>query len=112
MEGQSDDGAGGWEVVERLQEVLPYEPYYKLKSSLLKMAIEQQPLPSDGNMLNLLLFPDGLDATLKDLDALGGKVVGNERSPFGTQLKVRAPRDGWVNVTRLRSVEVMELARE
>lgn len=107
----SADVAGGLGADGQVQAVLPYEPYYKLKSSLLKMAIEQQPLPSDGNMLNLLLFPDGQDATLKDLDALGVEVVGKERSPFGTQLKVRAPRDGWVGVARLPGVEVMELAR-
>src|SRR6266481_65034 len=107
----SADVAGGLGADGQVQAVLPYEPYYKLKSSLLKMAIEQQPLPSDGNMLNLLLFPDKQDATLKDLDALGVEVVGKERSPFGTQLKVRAPRDGWVNVARLPGVGVMELAR-
>src|SRR6267142_374433 len=107
----SADVAGRLGAVDQVQAVLPYEPYYKLKSSLLKMAIEQQPLPSDGNMLNLFLFPDGQDATLKDLDALGVEVVGKERSPFGTQLKVRAPRDGWVGVARLPGVEVMELAR-
>jgi subtilisin-like proprotein convertase family protein len=104
----SADVAGGLGADGQVQAVLPYEPYYKLKSSLLKMAIDEQPLE---NMLNLLLFPDGQDATLKDLDALGVEVLGKERSPFGTQLKVRAPRDGWVAVARLPGVEVMELAR-
>jgi len=95
----------------QVQAVLPYEPYYKLKSSLLKLAIQQQPLPSDGNMLNLLLFPDGQDATLKELDALGVEVVGKERSPFGMQVKVRAPQEGWIDVARLQGIEVMEMAR-
>jgi subtilisin-like proprotein convertase family protein len=107
----SADVAAGLGADEQVQAVLPYEPYYKLKSSLLKMAIEQQPLPWDGDKLNLLAFPDGLEATLKDLDSLGVEVLGKERSPFGTQLKVRAPRDGWIGVARLPGVEVMELAR-
>jgi subtilisin family serine protease/subtilisin-like proprotein convertase family protein len=107
----SADVASGLGAVDQVQAVLPYEPYYKLKSSLLKLAIEQQPLPSDGNMLNLLLFPDKQDATLDELDALGVEIVGKERSPFGTQLKVRAPKDGWVDVARLPGVEVMEMAR-
>src|ERR1051325_6392249 len=55
----SADVAGVLSGDGQVQEVLPYEPYYKLKSSLLTMAIQQQPLPSDGNMLNLLLFQDG-----------------------------------------------------
>jgi subtilisin-like proprotein convertase family protein len=103
--------ADGLGAESQVQAVLPYEPYYKLKSSLLTMAIQQQPLPSDGNMLNLLLFPDKQDATLNELDALGVEVVGREPSPFGTQLKVRAPRDGWTAVARLAGVEVMEMAR-
>src|SRR2546423_2774451 len=45
------------------QVVLPYEPYYKLKSSLLPMALEQQPLP-DGAGLNLLVFSDAHSTTL------------------------------------------------
>jgi len=95
----------------QVQAVLPYEPYYKLKSSLLKLAIQQQALPSDGNILNLLLFPDGQDGTLDDLDALGVEVLAKERSPFGTQLKVRAPQVGWIDVARLPGIEVMEMAR-
>ncbi len=107
----SADVADGVGADAQVQAVLPYEPYYKLKSSLLKMAIDQQPLPSDGNMLNLLLFPDGQEATLKDLDAMGVEVVGRQPSPFGLQVNVRAPKDGWVDVARLPGVEVMEMAR-
>jgi subtilisin-like proprotein convertase family protein len=103
--------ADGLGAADQVQAVLPYEPYYKLKSSLLKMAVAQQPLPSDATMLNLLLFPDVQDATLDELDALGVEVVGKERSPFGTQVKVRAPQNGWIDVARLPGVEVMELAR-
>ena len=107
----SADVADGLGADAQVQAVLPYEPYYKLKSSLLKLAIGQQPLPSDGNMLNLLLFPDGQEATLKDLDALRVEVVGKEPSPFGLQVKVRAPKNGWVGVAQLPGVEVMEMAR-
>ena len=39
------------------QAVLPYEPYYKLKPSLLKLAVAQAPLPDD-SALNVLLFAD------------------------------------------------------
>ena len=49
----------------RTQSVLPYEPYYKLKPSLLKLAVAQEPLP-DNSMLNLLLFADAREQTLAD----------------------------------------------
>src|ERR1035441_1235196 len=39
------------------QAVLPYEPYYKLKPSLLKLAVAQDPLP-DNAVLNVLMFAD------------------------------------------------------
>ena len=69
------------------QAVLPYEPYFKLKSPLLALAVEQQPL-SDNLALNVLLFPDARAAALAELDKLGVKVLGEERSPFGPVLRV------------------------
>jgi subtilisin-like proprotein convertase family protein len=71
------------------QAVLPYEPYFKLKPPLLAFAVEQQPL-SDNCTLNVLLFPDAGAATLDELNNLGVQVVGEERSPFGPVLRVKA----------------------
>src|SRR5258706_16411102 len=53
----------------RAQTVLPYEPYYKLEPSLLKLAMEQQPLPAD-HSLRLTLFPGERENTLAALNAL------------------------------------------
>jgi subtilisin-like proprotein convertase family protein len=71
------------------QAVLPYEPYFKLKSPLLALALEQQPLP-DNQSLNVLLFPDTLAAALDELHNLGVEILGEERSPFGPVLRVSA----------------------
>ena len=58
------------EVAQQLQasaqSVLPYEPYYKLKSVLLKLAADQQPLP-ESTALNLLLFPDARETVLSEV---------------------------------------------
>jgi subtilisin-like proprotein convertase family protein len=75
------------------QAVLPYEPYFKLKPPLLALAVEQQPLP-DNHPLNVLLFPDARPATLDELKNLGVQVLGEERSPFGPALRVRAGSAG------------------
>ena len=72
------------------QAVLPYEPYFKLKSPLLALAVEQQPL-SDNLAFNVLLFPDARAAALAELDKLGVRVLGEERSPFGPVLRVLHP---------------------
>src|ERR1035438_238588 len=73
----------------RTQAVLPYEPYFKLKSPLLALAVEQQHLPED-QALNVLLFPEASVAALDQFKNLGVEILGEERSPFGPVLRVRA----------------------
>ena len=62
--------------------MLPYEPYYKLKPSLLKLAVAQEPLPDD-SALNLLLFADAREQTLADLDKPGRR--GPRRRPVAVR---------------------------
>ncbi len=76
----------------RSQSVLPYEPYYKLKPSLLELAVGQEPLP-DNTVLNLLLFADAREQTLADLKNLGAEVLGEDRSPFGPVVQVQPQVD-------------------
>ena len=92
------------------QTVLPYEPYYKLKPSLLRLAVEQQPLPDEA-VLNVLVFPDARQAALDGLQDLGAEIVGEERSPFGPVLRVRPPLDSLSAIARLPAVQEVEPAR-
>lgn len=87
----SDSGAQSLSANPLTQSVLPYEPYYKLDSSLLKMAVEQTPLPPN-TALNVTVFPDAHDETIAALQAMGASVVGEENSPFGPTLHVFAPQ--------------------
>src|ERR1019366_4272889 len=90
------------------QAVLPYEPYYKLKLSLLKLAVAQDPLPDDSG-LNVLLFADAGQATRADLEKLGARIVGDEeRSPFGPVLRVLPPADGLAAIAGLPGVQEVE----
>ena len=83
------------------QAVLPYEPYYKLKPSLLKLAVAQDPLPGSA-VLNVLLFADARDTTRAELQQLGARFLGDEeRSPFGPVLKVVPPAEGLAAVAAL-----------
>ena len=52
------------------QAVLPYEPYYKLKPSLLKLAVAQNPLPDD-SALNVLVFADARETVRGGLGEAG-----------------------------------------
>jgi subtilisin-like proprotein convertase family protein len=93
----------------RTQSVLPYEPYYKLKSSLLRLALGQQSLP-DNSVLNLLLFADAREQTLADLGNLGVKVLSEDRSPFGPVVQVLPPAESLPALAGLTGVQELEMA--
>src|ERR1035437_8013472 len=90
------------------QAVLPYEPYYKLKPSLLKLAVAQDSLPRNA-VLNVLRFADAREATRAALQELGASILGDEeRSPFGPVLKVVPPADGLPAIAGLSGVQEVE----
>jgi len=101
-------GAGMLSANARVQAVLPYEPYYKLQSSLLGLAVDQQPLPP-GVALNLGLFAADAAATESQLAALGAKIIGRDRSAFGPVLRVLAPAD-WTALAQVPGVQILEPA--
>ncbi len=90
--------------------VVAFEPYFKLKSSLLKTAVKQEPLPRDA-ALNVLLFPNTRDQGLAGLTGLGAEVLGEERSPFGSVVRVRPAAGSLAAIAQLQSVQGVELAR-
>jgi subtilisin-like proprotein convertase family protein len=116
----------------RVQAVLPYEPYYKIsatvplgakretasasaatnaassRKSLLALAVSQSPLPP-GTALNLGLFAADATATEKQIEALGAKIIGRDRSAFGPVLRVLAPAD-WTALAQVPGVQILELA--
>ncbi len=105
----SDSGAQSLSSNPLTQSVLPYEPYYKLDSSLLKMAVEQTPLPPNTG-LNVTVFPDAQDAARTALQALGADVVGEENSPFGETFHVFAPPTTLAQVASLPGVQLVSAA--
>ena len=101
------------EAAPATQAVLPYEPYYKLKSWLLRAAVEQAPLPADCT-LRLLLFADARDETLGQLGQMGIQVLGEQASPFGPVLEVSPPAAGQgvaAELAQLAGVQELELAQ-
>ena len=104
-----------------LQAILPWEPYYKLDSSLLPAAVDSSaispappavssssPLPSpsprvasatsdpsdpsdNSTELRVTTYPGRRDAALAALQSLGANLVGEDNTPFGPTLIVKAP---------------------
>jgi len=93
------------------QTVLPYEPYFKLKASLLNAAVENQPLPDNAG-LNLLVFPDARDQTIAALSQVGVEVLSEEKSPFGPVLKVKPAKTELSAIAQLSGVQLVEMTHQ
>lgn len=65
--------------------VIPWEPYFKIKTALMPQALANTPVSA----LNLNVFRNAVDATMAALDKAGVKVMAQSPSPFGTQLLVQ-----------------------
>ncbi|HEV2394676.1 MAG TPA: S8 family serine peptidase [Verrucomicrobiae bacterium] len=130
-------GAGARELAgdPRIQAVLPFEPYYKLKEPLLTMTLEEAaanlpqtaiaaPTPGEAGTesaqaggspsevsLNLLLFPDAFSTTAVSVTNLTIQVLAEELSPFGRLLKVRASSSNLALLASLPGIQELELAR-
>ena len=85
--------------------VLPYEPYYKLDSTLLPSAVEQQP---QTNALSVTTFPGQRDAALAALTQLGATLIGEDRSPFGPTLIVNVPSGSLTAIAQLPLAQEIE----
>lgn len=106
----SEAGANQLRSLPETQSVLPWEPYYKLDLALLALAVESKSLPEGAN-LNVLVFPGERDAGLKSLEALGAKLLGEDRSPFGHKLIVEAPSGILPALAALPVVELVQVHR-
>jgi subtilisin-like proprotein convertase family protein len=65
--------------------VRPWEPYFKVKASLMRPALNGQGISA----ANVVVFPDAVGATKAALEKMGVTVVTESHSPFGTQLALR-----------------------
>jgi subtilisin-like proprotein convertase family protein len=90
--------------------VIPYEPYYKISSSLLGAAVDEKSLPDDA-VLTLGLFEDNASQTIDQIEKLGGKVVGTDSSPFGPIVRVQPAAD-WTALAVLPGVQIVEMSHQ
>jgi subtilisin-like proprotein convertase family protein len=72
-----------------VRSVIPWIPYFKLSPALLKDAISQTPPPEEKSF-RLLVFPQEAEAMVAELRIMNLEVLGQSRSPFGTEVIVRA----------------------
>ncbi len=90
---------------QRVQAVLPYEPYYKLSPALLRVALE--PAEQTG-WLTVTGYPGEREALVDDLKSGGLQVLGEGNTPFGPQVVVAANVDGLSALAQLGTVQLLE----
>jgi len=91
------------------QAVLPYEPYYKVKLSLLEATSSLS--PSALVALDVLLFPNSTDLTLVLLQNYGAAILSAEPSPFGRVVKIQTTRANLSALASMPEVQALEFSR-
>jgi len=93
-----------------VQSVLPYEPYFKLQTALLPLALTEaspQPVP-----VNLLLFSSARDSAVETIGKLGFQFTSGEQSPFGPVLKLQVAARDLNTLAALPEVQAIELSHQ
>src|ERR1051325_4822392 len=87
-----------------VQSVLPYEPYYKLDTRLMKFAVDHETMADDA-WLRVTLFPG---VSVSGITSLANAVGPKEKSPFGEQILIQ-PRAGVLaDLAQLAEVQIIE----
>ncbi len=88
------------------QSVLPFEPYYKLDSRLLPLAVEQE--LSHYPLLNVVAFPGQAEAVKNKLQQLGAETVGDaEPTPHGPVFATKVPAESLAEVAGIPEVQLL-----
>jgi subtilisin-like proprotein convertase family protein len=93
------------------QSLLAYEPYYKVLSTLLPLAVNRETLPEDA-LLNVVLFNDAAASTTASIQKLGAHILSEDRTPFGPMLRVKPAPDSLVALAGLGGVQIIERASD
>jgi len=93
----------------RVQSTLAFEPFFKLKSTLLPFAVEQTPLPA-GAYLNVVMFEGGQAQTADALRGLGARILSETWSPFGPVALVQPRPESLAEIASLPGVQLVERA--
>ena len=90
-----------------VQAVIPFEPYYKLRSKLLGLAVDQKPMPEDAKV-HVLLYADSQAATEEQIKKTGAQIVSENKSPFGPFLVVQPTSDSLATIAGMPGVALIE----
>lgn len=97
-----------------VQSITAFEPYFKLKPVLLRAVLEpdapESALPENPRF-NVVLFSDAREQTLEQIEALGARILSEEKSPFGPLVRILPPQNMIAEFAGLPGVQIMDLVR-
>ncbi len=90
-----------------IKSVIPWEPYFKLKESLLDSAMDREPL-GDNQWLNLIGYP-GKEYALRELvQTFDAEIVFEDKNPFGPSFVVAPQSEDWIDLALSDAVMAVE----
>ena len=97
----------GGEGRESIKSVIPWEPYFKLKETLLGKAIEQEPL-GENQWLYLTGFPGKEYAMRELIESHNAHIIIEEKNPFGMSMVVAPDSSDWISLALSDSIMAVE----
>ena len=107
----SQDAASRLSAAPDVKTVLPYEPYYKLDSALLKAAVKEQKL-EDGQLLSVTLFAGRRDQGMDAIRSTGAEILHEGASPFGPIVTIQPKPESLAALAQIAAVQTIEACHE
>jgi subtilisin-like proprotein convertase family protein len=104
----SAEAIGRMSFVNGIQSTLPFEPYYKLDSELLPIAVNQERVPAR-RFIRVALFPGGAEAGRAKVMATGAQLLSSTKFPFGEVLTVYPEPESLVALAQIPEVQLLEV---
>jgi subtilisin-like proprotein convertase family protein len=104
----SAEAIGRIAFVAGVQSTLRFEPYYKLDSELLPIAVNQERVP-DRRFIRVALFPGAGEEARAKVLATGAQLLNTTRFPFGDVLTVYPDPESLVALAQISEVQLLEV---
>lgn len=90
-----------------IQTLIPWEPYFKFKETLLEKAVKNLPLEQD-QWISVVGFPGTSDTLRAEIESLGGRIMVEETTPFGPAVVIQPDFQDWVKIAHSAQVMLVE----
>ena len=104
----SEEVINGLRVNSGVRRAVPFEPYYKLDSNLLPLAVNQEKMPPR-RFIRVALFPGQEEQGLQKVLSTGSRLLRKTEFPYGEVLTVYPGRENLVALAQIPEVQLLEV---